>query len=113
MIERTSGPSESREIMSYKLKLLNNTQARVILKMIPNYGEDFPHYNLSYLSKVVGINQGYLSEVLDFLCDKDVVSFDGESFFINEDNLYKIEDVLNIQPMVILKKRIDEYSEEG
>jgi len=109
MVERTD-PFESKEIGSFKLKLLNNTQSRIILKLIPNFGENFPHYNLGYLSKILGLNQAYLTEILDFLCDRDIVSFEGENFYLSQDNLYRIENVLNIQPMVLLKRKIEELN---
>ena len=106
MVERTD-PFESKEINAYKFKLMNNLQARILLRLIPNFGEDFPHFNLSYLSKVLGINSAYLLENLDFLTDKELVTFDGENYFITRDNLWKIESVVNQQSIIVLKNRID------
>lgn len=92
--------------MTFKLKSLNNTCCRVLIKLIPSFGEDFPHHNTSYLSKVLSINKAYLEEIFDFLSDKDVVSFDGEDFFVSRDNVWKLQEYLNIQAMVILQRKI-------
>jgi hypothetical protein len=107
-VERHEG-YEAREVVSYKFKLMNNLQARILLRLIPNFGEDFPHFNLSYLSKVLGINSAYLLENLDFLTDKELVTFDGENYFITRDNLWKVESILNSQAMILLARKISDF----
>ncbi len=109
MVER-HGPIEGKEISQFKLKLMNNSQARILLRLIPNFGEDFQHYNIGYISKCLNMNKFYVEEVLDFLLDKDLVSFDGENYYLSQDNLWKIESVLNIQSMILLRKKIDELN---
>lgn len=105
MVERTD-PFEGKVISSQKLKALNATHCRILIKLVPNFGDDFPKYNLSYLSQVLGLNNSYIQELLDFLVDKDVVSFDGENYYLTSDNLWKIADVINLQPAVILKNKL-------
>ena len=100
---------EGKEISSYKMKLFTNSQARVILKLIPNFGEEFPRYNVGYLSKVLNIHYSYVQEMLDFLYDKNIIECDGEDYFLTQDNLWKISETLNRQPMIILRNRIDAY----
>jgi hypothetical protein len=90
---------------------LTNTQARVLLRLIPSFGEDFPHYNVSYLSKVLGLNHGYVQEILDFLYDKDIVSLDGEDYYLSQDNIWKIEGVVNRQSMIALYNKIKDMSD--
>lgn len=109
MVERHDAQYEGKEINSYKFKLMNNLQARILLRLIPNFGEDFPHSNLSYLSKILGINSAYLLENLDFLTDKELVTFDGENYFITKDNLWRIETILSSQSMILLARKISDF----
>lgn len=106
MVER-HGPQVGKEMSYYKMKLLNNSQARVLLKMIPNFGEEFQHFNVNYLSKLVNMNYSYVQEIVDFFCDKDIVEFDGENYFLSQDNLWKVQDTLNKQAMIVLLRKIE------
>lgn len=106
IVERTGG-FESKEISQSKLRLMNSTMARIILKLIPNFGEDFQHYNVGYLSTALNIHGSYVNEVLGFLCDKDMISFDGESYYLSQDNLWRVQEVLNRQSIIILLRKIE------
>lgn len=110
MVERHGGPMQSREIMNYKLKLMNNTQAKILMRLLPGLDTEFPHYNASYLSKCLSMNKFYIIEILDFLLQKDLVSFDGEKYYLSQDNIWKIESVLNQQSIVVLRKKIDDLN---
>lgn len=107
MVDRHSS-FESKGITKYKMSLFNNTMARILLRMIPNFNESYQRFNPAYLSKIVHINVSYLKEVLDFLLDKDIVSFSDGEYYISQDNLWRIQEGLNRQSIVLLLRRIDE-----
>jgi len=109
MVERTD-PFQSKAIGAYKLKSLNVTMCRVLIKLLPTFGE-FPHHNVGYLSKVLSLNSAYITEILDFLFDRDVVSYEDESYYLSQDNLWRLQDFLNVNPFIILKRRLDEIEE--
>jgi predicted P-loop ATPase/GTPase len=106
MVERTS-PLEGKKIFRQKLASLTATHCRILLKLMP-VDNDFLKYNSSYLSKVLSVHQSYVDEMLEFLNEKDIVSFDGENYFLIPDNIMRIEEIIGLQPAVMLKKKIDE-----
>jgi len=97
---------EGKAIARQKLRALNSVHCRVLLRLVPNFDEDFPRFSLPYLSKVLNINYAYLEEILDFLLDKDVVSYEDEKYFLTTDNIWRIQEVIDIQPAVILRKKL-------
>lgn len=108
MVERTN-PMEGKKISVQKLKSLNSVHCRILTRLIPDPGEDFPKYNSAYISKVLGIHQSYIDELLEFLYEKNVISFDGESYFLTQDSIYMISEFIDIQPAIILRKKLEEF----
>ena len=112
MVERTDN-LQGKSINYQKLKSLSSTHCKILMRFMPNFGEDFPHYNLPYLAKVISINQGYLEEVLDWLVEKDIVEFDGQDYYLTHDCVWKVQEVINLQPAVLLKRKIESFEGKG
>lgn len=110
MVRRTD-PFEGKEIQQSRLKLFNNTQAVILIRLLPKFGEDFPRYNSRYLAKMLNINFDYLEELLEFFINSDIVSFDGEDYYLTDDNVWRIQEILSRQSMIILARNINKYSE--
>jgi hypothetical protein len=77
---------------------------------LPTFGES-PRHNISYLSKVLSLNHGYIEEILSFLLDKDVVSYENDEYYLSQDNLWRLQEYLNINPFIILSRRLSEIEE--
>jgi hypothetical protein len=113
MVERTNN-FESKEIHQQRLSSLSSTHCRILSRMIPSFGEvNFPHFTSAYLAGILRINSAYLEEILEFLVDKGIVSSDGEDYYLSQDNIWSIQDIIKVQPAVILKVKLDEFAGEG
>lgn len=101
--------NEEDKDITYKIRLFNNLQAKILLKLFPSMGEEMPRLTLDYLSRMVGINFAYLQKQIDFLLEKGLVSFEEEQYFLSNDNLFVIQQVLEGQSMIILSNKIKSF----
>lgn len=108
MVKRVEyGESKEKREIYQKVKSLSSIHCRIFMLLIPKLEDKFPRYNLGYMSTVIGLHIDYLQEFLDFLVNKDLVSFDGDEYYLTVDNIWKLEDVVKIQPSVLLLHKLD------
>lgn len=110
MVERT-GPKEGQAINAeFQIKNFNVTCARVVLALMPNLGDEFPKRNIGYLATMLNMHESYLSDVLGYLTDKKLISFDGVNYYVESDNIYLLDSVIARNAIVQLRKKLDVYA---
>ena len=92
-----------------KLRLLNAMQSRILLKLLPTMGEEPVRQTSQYLSRVLGYQEEFVEENLDFLYEKEMVSVDDDEYYLSTDNIMNINMVLDGNITVILNKKVKGY----
>jgi hypothetical protein len=100
--------SDRKSIPNYNIKGFNETIAKILLKMLPLVGEEPQKHNIGYFATVFKYHSAYVEEILWWLVDKDLVSTEGEYYYLSKDNIWRLQEFIRCQSSVILAKKLEE-----